>query len=94
MSSDVAPFTHDLKTWPVYFDAIVTGRKRFELRKNDRVFSEGDILVLREWDPLRMHYTGRSARCKVLYMVENREFPEAVGEGYCVMSIQVLVVGA
>lgn len=43
--------THTLKTWPVFFEAILSEQKRHELRKWDREFSVGDVLRLREWDP-------------------------------------------
>lgn len=45
------PRIHSLKTWPEPFQALVDGRKTFELRKNDRGFMVGDQLQLREWDP-------------------------------------------
>lgn len=43
--------THELKTWPQYFSPMVTGAKKFELRKNDRGFQIGDLLILREYSP-------------------------------------------
>jgi site-specific DNA-cytosine methylase len=49
----VAERTHELKTWPSYFEAILRGEKRHECRLNDRDFAVGDVLVLREWDPSR-----------------------------------------
>ena len=43
--------THDLKTWPEYFEPILTGRKTFEIRHDDRDFKTGHVLHLREWLP-------------------------------------------
>src|SRR5690348_13292378 len=42
--------THVLKVWPDFYAAIASGRKTFEIRKDDRDFAEGDRLLLREWD--------------------------------------------
>lgn len=42
---------HELKTWPRFFEAIKTGRKTFEVRKDDRGFMPGHTLKLREWVP-------------------------------------------
>ena len=49
---------HDLKIWPEHFDAVVSGRKRFEVRVNDRGYEVGDTLHLREWEPDEERYTG------------------------------------
>jgi len=43
--------THELKTWPDPFEAIWDGRKRYEVRENDRDFHVGDALRLREFEP-------------------------------------------
>ena len=42
---------HELKCHPIYFERIVSGQKKFEVRKNDRNFQVGDILILKEYDP-------------------------------------------
>ena len=34
--------THDLKILPEYFEAVTSGMKTFELRKDDRGFATGD----------------------------------------------------
>lgn len=38
--------THELKTLPVYWDAIARGEKTFEVRRDDRGFQKGDVLKL------------------------------------------------
>ncbi len=48
---------HQLKTWPPYFKAIRDGSKTFECRTDDRGFTVGDTLVLREYDPSLQAYT-------------------------------------
>ncbi|WP_331384989.1 DUF3850 domain-containing protein [Bacillus badius] len=42
---------HELKIYPQYFKAVVSGKKSFEIRKNDRDFKVGDTLLLHEFDP-------------------------------------------
>jgi hypothetical protein len=61
--------THELKTWPEYFGALVDGSKTFEYRRNDRGFRVGDVLHLREWDSITGHYTGRDMRRRVTYVL-------------------------
>lgn len=82
---------HKLKTWPDAFEAIWHRQKRYELRKNDRDFSVGDILVLQEWDPETGLYSGRVIRASVTYISRaDGAFPGLV-EGFCVLSLAILV---
>lgn len=60
--------THDLKCWPEPFSAVVRREKRHEVRVFDRDFQEGDGLLLREWEPERQEYTGRTYRCEIGYV--------------------------
>lgn len=59
---------HELKTWPEYFDSIVSLRKMFEVRINDRKFRVGDGLIVREWNPLLEKYTGRVEKRIITYV--------------------------
>lgn len=34
------------KIWPEYFNAVVLGKKKYELRLNDFEVKEGDLLIL------------------------------------------------
>lgn len=49
--------THELKTWPAAFAAVKAGTKRHEIRANDRDYAEGDVVVLREWDPTPFNFS-------------------------------------
>ncbi|MBP1544345.1 MAG: DUF3850 domain-containing protein [Oscillospiraceae bacterium] len=42
---------HELKCHPEYFDALILGKKTFEIRKNDRDFRVGDLVALNEFRP-------------------------------------------
>lgn len=86
--SERTPKQHILKTWPAYFQAILDGRKRFEVRDNsedDRDFTEGDTLRLVEWDHAAQMYTGRALECDVLYVMPGGRF--GLAGHHCVMSI-------
>ena len=67
--------THELKTWPEFFNATRNGEKKFELRRNDRDFKVGDQLFLKEWNPEVTQscnvqgYTGRELLVRVDYIM-------------------------
>ena len=44
------PATHLLKIEPVYFEQVRNGNKTFEIRRDDRGYQKGDIVVLNEYD--------------------------------------------
>lgn len=78
---------HELKIKPPNFQAILDGRKSFEIRRNDRNYKEGDILIFREnKNGGKNGYTGRSMRCVLTYVAS--AYP-VLAEGYVVMSIDV-----
>lgn len=89
--------THNLKTWPCYFEEVRNGFKPFEIRKNDRNFEVGDLLVLEEFDPdateevtmadgdkveLAGSYTGRTLERRIIYITDFAQQP-----GWVVMSL-------
>lgn len=82
---------HFLKTWPEHYQAVLDGRKRFEWRKDDRGFTEGDVLVLQEYDPQREEYTGEALSVEVTHIVRGPIPAFALPEGYAMMSIRSLV---
>lgn len=80
------------KIWPLYFEAVFSGKKNFELRLADFQCNPGDILVLEEWDPETKQYTGRSLRKKVTWVGKTKDFKVWTKEdvekyGYQIMSL-------
>ena len=65
---------HYLKTWPEHYTAGLEDRKHCEVRKNDRAFSEGDMLHLQEWDPETEQYTKRELICDVSHILHGGNF--------------------
>ena len=63
---------HELKTLPECFEAVVSGKKTFEIRKNDRPFRKGDLLALNEFDG--QCWTGNSCLVFVDYILDNPEY--------------------
>lgn len=74
----------DLKIAPRFLNDILNGTKRCEVRKADRKFYEGQQIRLREWDGNA--YTGRSVKIVVTHILRDRDFPEGIKEGYCILS--------
>jgi hypothetical protein len=48
------------KIWPEFFERMLRGEKNVELRLADFDLKTGDILILKEWDPIRQRYSGRT----------------------------------
>ena len=83
--------THELKILPLYFQAVWDGIKTFELRKDDRDYQRGDILVLKEWDG--KEYTGSALCVKVTYILQDAE-KFGLKDGYIIMGIRRIVSNA
>ena len=73
---------HELKIAPIYFEAVTSGKKAFEVRKDDRNYQENDVLILKEYD--NNAYTGREYAVIVTYILRG----EYCKDGYCIMSIK------
>ena len=85
---------HELKILPEYFEAVTSGRKQFEIRKNDRDFKVGDQLILREYKKYIKHelpgltrttfsYTGDSYKAEITYITDYMQ-----KSGYVVLGIK------
>lgn len=74
---------HRLKLAKMFFDAVDTGKKSFELQKNDRNYQIGDILELHEMSD--GEETGRVTEKQVIYILEGFKGLE---EGYCILGLE------
>ena len=81
--------THRLKTWPVFYDDVECGAKTFEIRKNDRNFQVGDILILEKYDPDKKEYDGSSLEVSVDYTIHLNGLP-GMPDDFIAMSISLL----
>lgn len=60
--------THFIKIEPKYFLQVIRKAKKFEIRKNDRKYKIGDIVVLQEYEKEINSYTGRTAIVEITYI--------------------------
>lgn len=66
-----APVEHRLKILPKYFNEARSGRKTFEIRKDERNIQVGDTVILEEFDG--MGYTGKAMTVTVSYVLRDCE---------------------
>lgn len=66
---------HVVKCKKTYFEQVVRETKKFEIRKNDRNYQPGDIIIMQEIEDEDgpAVYTGRFVLCKIGYMLEDFE---------------------
>lgn len=68
-----------------FFQAVQSGKKTFELRKDEDGIQEGDFIILHEW--VNDEYTGRSVVVRAGFVLRGYE---GLKDGYCVISIRHL----
>lgn len=56
------------KILPEYFELVLSGKKKYDLRLGDFDVNAGDTLILREWDKESQSFTGREIERNVLYV--------------------------
>ena len=76
---------HQLKIKENFYNAIKNEDKRFEIRKNDRGFKEGDRLALNKINEEGKE-TGESLLVRVDYILDDVDYCK---DGYVVMSINL-----
>ena len=75
---------HEIKIVASYYEDVVSGKKGFELRKNDSGYKQGDSLKMLEFKDGK--HTGRTIDADIIYMLEDYT---GLTEGYCILGIRV-----
>lgn len=81
---------HELKIWPQFFEDVLSGAKKYEVRINDRDYKRGDRLLLHEWNPETKEFTGRFCEAGVVHITYGTELNKVLPGFICVMGIEVL----
>lgn len=92
---------HELKTVAYCWDAVESGAKKFEVRRNDRGFQPGDTVVLRKLDSSGINLAIKSRvphgrityyelKFKIGWILQGGQF--GIEPGYCVFSLEPLEV--
>ncbi len=77
---------HELRCWPDPFAAARRGDKPYEIRRHDRDFEVGDLLILREYDPQNQCYSGRMLYRQITHITSAGAY--GLPEGLCVLGIK------
>lgn len=79
---------HQLKIESRFYNDIELAGKRFEVRRDDRKYEEGDVLVLRECKDDKL--TGRVLYALVTYIHRNDSENAFLVEGYAILGIDII----
>lgn len=95
--ASVSDKVHVLAIASQFFQAVVSGAKKAEVRKLDRQFKVGDFLCLHEVCPIKGNLgdkfrTGKRCVVQVTHILTRDEFPEGLAKGYCVLSMKFIAI--
>lgn len=87
----MSKITHELKVHPQFWQSLKSAARPFEVRRNDRKFTVGDLCVFREWSP-EFGYVDRdvSVAYPISYILHHEDFPIGVPVGFVVLGFGVL----
>ncbi|WP_405382697.1 ParB/RepB/Spo0J family partition protein [Phascolarctobacterium sp.] len=80
--------THYIRLAATNYDDVASGKKAFELLKNDRDYKTGDLLEMSEFKDGRN--TGRVITAEIVYMLEGYT---GLTDGYCILGTKVIKEG-
>ncbi len=88
---------HELKILPQYFQAVKSGEKTFELRKDDRGFQVEDVLMLKEFnlqekyetiEGAETYFSGRKILKQINYILKDESENMGLNKDYAILGIK------
>lgn len=80
---------HQIKIEQKYFELILSNRKHFELRKNDRNYKTNDIVLLQEFNYWTQSLTKREILIRIKEVFKDLE-KYGLQDGYCIFEFDIL----
>lgn len=74
---------HEVKAYPDNFHLMSIGQKPFDVRRDDRLYERGDIIVFKEYDP----HTGTYSGAMIKRLVTCKQIWEGLSPGYCALGL-------
>jgi hypothetical protein len=62
---------HALVTPKAYFAEVLTGERTADIKKDDRPYKKGDVIILQEYDADKKLYTGREVNLTITSIARN-----------------------
>jgi len=78
---------HNLKVHPQFWEALISGKKAFDLRRNDRKFQICDTVLLKRYDPVGVGYTGEECEKQITYVLFPEDCP-GLQPGYVILGFR------
>jgi len=80
------------KTWPDYFEKLLSGEKKFDCRIADFEVVPGDTIIFEEFDPVTKSYSGRTITKTISFVGRTKDWTffnkeEIEKYGYIIMSL-------
>jgi ribosomal protein S17 len=81
------------KTWPEYFEKILSGEKTYDCRIADFEVNVGDTIIFEEYDPQTKSYTGRTLSKTISFVGKTKNWTfydkkEVEKYGFVIMSLK------
>jgi hypothetical protein len=88
------PVVHTVKSWPESFAMLLAGCAA-DIRRDDRDYQAGDVIIFEEFDPgshVRAGYSGRELHARITHVKRGRQYElHGLEEGFCALSIKARV---